>query len=113
MNSALRKIVGVAALLAATAAAGAGMSMMRGGMMGSSPSSAGGDSDSNDNSRGHQLITQYCAQCHAPPSPSQHTADQWPPVVSRMENYMRQQGRGVPTADETKAIEEYLEHDGH
>lgn len=112
MNSTLRQIVGVAALLAATADAGAGMSMMHGGMMGSSSNSAGGDSDSNGNSWGHQLVTRYCAQCHTPPSPSQHTADQWPPVVSRMENYMRQQGRSVPTADETKAIEEYLAHDG-
>jgi len=113
MNTILRKIVGVAALLATTAAAGAGMSMMRGGMMGSPSNSTGGDSDSNDNSQGHQVVTHYCAQCHALPSPSQHAADQWPAVVSRMEYYMRQQGRRVPTADETKAIEEYLGHDGH
>lgn len=105
MNSTLLKIVGVTALLAATAAAGAGG--------GSSSSSADGESDSNDNSRGHQLVTRYCAQCHVLPSPGQHTADQWPSVVSRMENYMRQQGWRVPTANEAKAIEEYLGHDGH
>jgi cytochrome c553 len=35
-------------------------------------------------SAGAQLLKQYCAQCHSPPAPGLHTADQWPGVVARM-----------------------------
>ncbi len=51
------------------------------------------------------------SQCHAPPSPAQHSADQWPAVVSRMEHYMARRGGRVPTPEQTKAIEEYLEQE--
>lgn len=35
-------------------------------------------------SRGAGLLTQYCTQCHALPSPSMHGAADWPAVVRRM-----------------------------
>jgi mono/diheme cytochrome c family protein len=35
-------------------------------------------------SRGAQLLTEYCAQCHSLPAPTQHSATDWPSVVRRM-----------------------------
>ena len=35
-------------------------------------------------SRGAALVNQYCSQCHNLPSPSLHTAVEWPQVVERM-----------------------------
>jgi mono/diheme cytochrome c family protein len=35
-------------------------------------------------SRGAQLVTAYCAQCHALPTPVAHSATDWPSVARRM-----------------------------
>ena len=35
-------------------------------------------------SRGAQLLTAYCTQCHALPSPAMHGAQDWPSVARRM-----------------------------
>src|SRR6266511_4527675 len=35
-------------------------------------------------SRGAQLVAKFCAQCHALPAPTQHSATDWPSVVRRM-----------------------------
>jgi mono/diheme cytochrome c family protein len=35
-------------------------------------------------SRGAQLLAEYCAQCHSLPAPTQHSATDWPSVVRRM-----------------------------
>lgn len=35
-------------------------------------------------SRGAQLLIQYCAQCHALPAPTTHSATDWPSVARRM-----------------------------
>jgi len=32
-------------------------------------------------------LQSWCAQCHAPPSPRLHNADEWPAVVMRMEHH--------------------------
>jgi cytochrome c5 len=36
------------------------------------------------NSVGAELVAKYCAQCHALPTPSAHSATDWPRVVRRM-----------------------------
>src|SRR4249920_2517467 len=36
------------------------------------------------NSRGAQVLTTYCAQCHALPAPVEHSATDWPGVTRRM-----------------------------
>jgi mono/diheme cytochrome c family protein len=35
-------------------------------------------------SRGAQLVIQYCTQCHSLPAPSMHSATDWPSVARRM-----------------------------
>ncbi len=35
---------------------------------------------------GAQVLQRYCTQCHELPGPGLHTAEEWPEVVSRMQN---------------------------
>lgn len=66
-------------------------------------------------SPGATLVNQYCAQCHARPSPQQHTAAEWPAVVSRMREHMQAMSNlGVtptqqPSAAEVRDIIAYLQ----
>jgi len=43
----------------------------------------------------------YCSQCHAPPSPRLHKADEWPAVVRRMEHH-RMDARMPPVPDNAR-----------
>lgn len=80
---------------------------MGGGMMGSQ--SAPPAQNTNPNIRkGYQLVETYCTQCHQMPNPNQHTPADWQAVVSRMEGYMQQQGRPLPSDGERKLLLDYL-----
>jgi cytochrome c5 len=63
-------------------------------------------------SRGAQLLIHYCAQCHALPAPSAHSATDWPSVARRM--WLRMDflpdslGIQVPTAADRFEILNYL-----
>lgn len=65
-------------------------------------------------SRGAQLVTEYCSQCHAMPSPSLHTQEEWTQVTSRMRAHINDQANGagagvkVPTSSELETINQYL-----
>jgi hypothetical protein len=61
------------------------------------------------NSRAGRLFAQTCSQCHALPDPRQHSAGQWPGVIARMEQYMRQRKLPVPGRLATKDIDAFLE----
>ncbi len=43
-------------------------------------------------SRGAQLVVEYCVQCHNLPNPAMHQAAKWPRIVERM--VVRMQGKG-------------------
>ena len=64
------------------------------------------------NSQGAQLEGQYCAQCHALPSPLMHSAVDWPSIARRMwlrmELLPQSLGVKVPNAAERLAILDYL-----
>ncbi len=63
-------------------------------------------------SRGATLLTQFCAQCHALPAPTMHSAIDWPGVARRM--WLRMEwlpeslGVKVPTNAERYEILQYL-----
>ena len=95
MMHGLRRLVVLAAFLVMAPGAGA--------------SSAQTGSGGGDLRHGRELVSRFCVQCHAQPSPRQHSADQWPAVVTRMEHYMARRGGRVPTPDQVKALEDYLE----
>ena len=44
------------------------------------------------NSRGAELVVEYCVQCHNLPNPAMHDAAKWPRIVERM--VVRMQGKG-------------------
>lgn len=46
-----------------------------------------------------------CARCHALPDPQQHTAEEWPAVVARMQQNMLTMGKTVP---DEKALGEII-----
>jgi len=45
----------------------------------------------------------WCAQCHAPPSPHLHKANEWPAVVRRMEHH-RLDARMPPVPDDARKM---------
>lgn len=59
-------------------------------------------------SRIGRRFAQTCAQCHPLPDPRQHTAQQWPGVVARMEQHMRERNLRVPDDDAIEEIEAFL-----
>ena len=70
-------------------------------------------------STGAKLLVRYCTQCHTLPSPSMHTAQEWPEVTQRMFNRlswmsgMREEWMGMmwmkaPSPNEQKDIVAYL-----
>jgi len=66
-------------------------------------------------SRGAQLVSRYCTQCHAKPSPKLHTASEWEAVTSRMETNMQNFRKGnwsgveIPSSAEMESILEYMQ----
>jgi cytochrome c5 len=64
------------------------------------------------NSKGAQLMAQYCAQCHNLPTPAMHSATDWPSIARRM--WLRMEwlpptlGVKVPTMAERFATLDYL-----
>lgn len=55
----------------------------------------------------------FCAQCHAPPDPQQHTAKEWPAAVARMRRHMADMGKAVPDETATREILEFLQRNSH
>lgn len=62
-------------------------------------------------SRGAALVTTYCTQCHAAPSPTLHTAADWASVTSRMQLHMASGLSGIktPTDEEMRVILSYMQ----
>ncbi len=78
------------------------------------PNAAGALPDAN--SKGAQLESKYCSQCHAAPAPSLHTQAEWASVTDRMRSRIASTGgtkAGVmaPSDSEFDEIVKYL--DGH
>ncbi len=87
-----------------------GPGMMRGGMMpGGPPPSAKPLPDAD--STGAKLVSTYCAQCHAAPQPTLHTAKEWTSVTQRMHIRMEGGWQGIktPTEQDMNAIVVYLQ----
>jgi len=97
---------------------GMGGGMMGGGMMGGGimggyePNGSYGrnpqQGSADLNSRAGKIYAQTCNRCHALPDPQQHTAQQWPAVVARMEQHMRDARQPLPEKDEIKEIDTFL-----
>tara|TARA_R110002096_G_scaffold285724_1_gene479470 strand:+ start:838 stop:1323 length:486 start_codon:yes stop_codon:yes gene_type:complete len=66
------------------------------------------DNIPNPKTTGAQAFSKNCSQCHALPSPSAHTAQEWPAVIERMKGYMSAQNRSALDKDELEDLTEYL-----
>ena len=56
-----------------------------------------------------KAFKQVCAQCHALPDPSQHTASEWPDVVERMRTNISVMGKPLPDEVTTEQIVNFLQ----
>jgi len=56
-----------------------------------------------------KMFQATCAQCHALPAPTQHTAGEWPHVVKRMTGNMQAMNVPVPDSQTLESILSYLE----
>ena len=54
------------------------------------------------------VLDRFCADCHAPPEPSVHKADEWANVVFRMNNHRVKRAFGELSAQDYDAIVLYL-----
>jgi hypothetical protein len=67
-------------------------------------------------SEGAKLLSQYCSQCHAAPSPSLHERQEWSAVIGRMRGHIADttaaagSGIKVPGRKQLDVIDDYLEH---
>jgi cytochrome c553 len=87
-----------------------GGGMMGGGMMGGyGPGSYGSGPGADLRSPDGRAFAATCSGCHSLPDPRQHSAQQWPSVVSRMELYIRRQGMALPPKQEVAQIESFLQ----
>ena len=89
-----------------------GMGWMWGGTEpGAPPETSLPDNDS----QGARLVSRYCTQCHARPSPKLHNASEWQAVISRMEMNMQKfraanwRGVKIPSESEFRSIIEYMQ----
>jgi len=62
------------------------------------------------NSSSGMLFQQACSQCHALPDPKQHTPQEWPDVVARMKQNMKQMQKPVIRPEEEALIVQFLQH---
>ena len=87
-----------------------GPGMMRGGMMQGGPTRSAKPLPDAD-SAGAKLVSSYCAQCHAAPQPTLHTAKEWTSVTERMHIHMDSGWQGIktPTEQEMKTIVGYMQ----
>lgn len=60
-------------------------------------------------SAGATLLQDFCSNCHAPPNPVVHAADEWPNVIFRMQERRRMEGYKLLTDDEMTVLVEYLQ----
>jgi hypothetical protein len=84
--------------------------MMHGGMMHGRPSPSAKPS-AKEESREAKLVATYCAQCHAAPPPTLHTATEWASVTERMHARMDNAAQGIktPSEQEMNTIIAYLQ----
>lgn len=59
-------------------------------------------------SDGAQVMKQFCSDCHAPPSPAAHTAEEWPNVIYRMQERRRMKAYTLMDERQEEVLLDYL-----
>ena len=83
------------------------------GMMGGGPAPGAGEAKPlpDAESAGAKLVSSYCVQCHAAPSPTLHTGQEWASVIGRMNLHMNGGTTGIrtPSNEEFQTILVYMQ----
>ena len=56
------------------------------------------------------LLQIWCSDCHAPPQPTSHKAQEWPSVVAQMQNHRITEGLAKIDAQNLRKLLEYLQN---
>jgi len=56
----------------------------------------------------YKTFEKICSQCHEPPDPSVHTKSEWPRVVRKMEENIKEAGVEAPSPEEKELMLEFL-----
>ncbi len=86
--------------------------MRQGGMMGGDMISQPQEQQPLHNSnkkykQGYKQAQITCSQCHAAPNPNQHLSLQWPNIISRMENHIKDFNKIMPNKPALQSIINY------
>lgn len=55
------------------------------------------------------MVKKFCSDCHAPPSPLAHTAEEWPNVLYRMQERRRMKAYELMSEHELDVTLKYLQ----
>jgi len=61
------------------------------------------------NSEGAKVFVKYCSDCHAPPKPSVHVAEEWPNILYRMQERRRMKAYSLMSSEEVAMLTGYLQ----
>lgn len=59
--------------------------------------------------KGRDAFLELCSRCHAAPDPAQHSREEWPVVLARVERNMKRMNVAEPTGMESEDILGYLQ----
>jgi len=60
-------------------------------------------------SDGAKVFVKYCSDCHAPPRPAVHVAEEWPNVLYRMQERRRMKAYSLMSQEEVAVLTGYLQ----
>lgn len=53
-------------------------------------------------SRGAELYSKFCSECHGLPDPKNYRVKEWPLIVEKMDDIIKELKQGNPLSDEDK-----------
>ncbi|OIQ03491.1 MAG: hypothetical protein AUK36_04380 [Zetaproteobacteria bacterium CG2_30_59_37] len=62
-----------------------------------------------EQSEAFNVYARNCSECHAPPLPSAHPAEEWPNVIARMQQHLVHRSMAPIAVADILVLREYLE----
>jgi len=61
-----------------------------------------------DQSQAFKVYEKNCSECHAPPLPTAHPANEWPGVIERMQLHLVERSMAPIDGTEKRVLRDYL-----
>jgi len=61
-----------------------------------------------EQSQAFNVYASHCSDCHAPPLPSAHPANEWPGVIERMQLHLLERSMAPIHAADRNVLQDYL-----